>query len=150
MKLLLGILSVSLLSSSTMAQHRPNLDALIDRWAADNQVHVTKQARKEAHALELRSVEVGATGELEGSRQRGLGRSFWIERFPTIRLVVEPTPPRDYIVSINGEDCPPTERGLYKVPIGATNVRVERSGRAPCLWSGTLVDSRTQEVLCNF
>ena len=149
MKLLLGILSVSLLSSSTMAQHRPNLDALIDRWALDNQVHVTKQARKEAHALELRSVEVGATGEPE-AQQRSLGRSFWIERFPTIRLVVQPTPPRDYRVSINGEDCPPTERGLYKVPIGATNVRVERSGKASCLWSGTLVDSRTQEVLCNF
>src|SRR5262249_9699294 len=92
---------------SAMAQHRPNLDALIDRWAVDNQVHVTKQARKEAHALELRSVEVGATGELEGAQPRGLGRSFWIERFPTIRLVVEPTAPRDYSVSINGEDCPP-------------------------------------------
>jgi hypothetical protein len=43
MKLLLGILSVSLLTPSAMAQQRPNLDALIDRWAADNRVHVTDQ-----------------------------------------------------------------------------------------------------------
>jgi hypothetical protein len=74
----------------------------------------------------------------------------WLERFPTIHLIVQPVPPRDYNVTINGEDCPTTERGLYKVPFGRVEVRVERTGKPSCLWNGQLVDGRTQEVACNF
>lgn len=40
--------------------------------------------------------------------------------------------------------------GLYKVPIGTIEVRVVRSGKAPCLWRDTLVSSGTREVVCNF
>jgi hypothetical protein len=54
------------------------------------------------------------------------------------------------VVAINGEDCPATERGLYKVPAGPVMVRVVRTGKPPCVWNGNLEEGRTQEVPCNF
>src|SRR5262249_39637562 len=56
--------------------------------------------------------------------------SSWLERFPTVRVVVQPAPPVDYIVAINGEKCPP-EKGLYRVPAGLVDVQVTRVGKSP-------------------
>lgn len=153
-------LAVGLVSSSALAQSRPEVD-LINRWAADNQVYVTKQAREEMQAQAARTAgkrslkaEGAGVGEwqttAEAQEQAARTLSGWLARFPTIRLIVQPAPPRDYSVSINGEDCPTTERGLYKVPFGSVEVRVERAGKPPCVWSGRLTDGRTQEVPCNF
>jgi hypothetical protein len=120
----------------------------IDRWAEDNRVYVTKQLREEARAQQL---TVDEEGNVRGPTvPTGATAWTWMARFPTIHLIVQPIPPRDYSISINGEDCPATERSLYKVPVGPTTVRVERSGKAPCLWSGTMMDNRTQDVSCNF
>src|SRR5262245_16239890 len=41
-------------ASPVSAESVPSLDALIDRWAADNEVHVTRQARIDAHKWELK------------------------------------------------------------------------------------------------
>jgi hypothetical protein len=71
----------------------------------------------------------------------------FLETFPTIRIVVQPAPPRDYSVVINGEECPATEQGVYKVPGGWVDVRVERPGKPPCVWKGPLLKGK-QEVAC--
>jgi hypothetical protein len=182
MRLSFVALVISLVHSPALAQSRPTLDALIDRWAADNDVYVTKRVREEAIAEmvrpaspECRAVDVtpqnsdgsitkrkeqncqevtkaitAAPGETyEQTRFKG----FWagsIERYSTIRLSVQPAPPRDYTVAINGEDCQAIESGVYKVPNGPVEVRVVRPGKTPCRWSGRVTDGRTQEVVCNF
>jgi hypothetical protein len=146
MKLLSLVLAVVFVSLPAVAQ-----DPLdwIDRWADDNQVYVTKQVRAEAQSQQ---VIVDEEGNVRSPTHPSESQTAWtwMARFPTIHLIVQPTPPRDYEVTINRENCPATERSLYKVPAGPIELRVERSGKAPCLWSGTLVDSRTEEVSCNF
>jgi hypothetical protein len=160
MNLPLVVLAVSLVTSPGLAQSRPEVD-LINRWATDKQVYVTKQAREKTQAqaartagertLKVEGVGVRASQTTaEAQEQAARTLNGWLENFPTIRLIVQPAPPRDYSVAINGEDCPPTERGLYKVPSGLVQVRVERAGKPPCVWSGRLTDGRTQEVPCNF
>ena len=39
-----------------------------------------------------------------------------LARYPTIHLVVQPVPPRDYSVKINGEDYPATESSVWRAP----------------------------------
>jgi hypothetical protein len=62
-------------------------------------------------------------GEMSGPRVPETAWT-WMARFRTIRLIVQPTPPRDYTILISGEDCLATERSLYKVPDGFVTVRV--------------------------
>jgi hypothetical protein len=96
------------------------------------------------------SVCPAQSGELETdpSKLRAATEHF-LQKYPMIRLIVNPAPPRDYSVSINHQDCKATEKGLYKVLPGLTRVRVERSGKAPCEWSGRLLQGDSQEILCN-
>lgn len=74
----------------------------------------------------------------------------FLHEFPTIRLEVKPTPPRDYKVVINGEDCPATESGLYRVPPGDTTVNVTRADKPACTWSGQIQSGKEQLVSCQF
>jgi len=74
--------------------------------------------------------------------------SSWLERFPSVRVVVQPAPPIDYSIAINGEKCPP-EKGLYRVPAGLVKVQVTRSGKAPCIWHGSLLQGQVQDVSCS-
>jgi hypothetical protein len=182
---------VGLVTSPALAE--TDSDALTARWAAGNQVYVTKKAREAAFSkalaedAKLRNVSpvvaalpapqevqaqrepvarpmtdqeraavekarAAANAREEEERRERMAPTFntWLVRFPTIRLIVQPAPPRDYRVAINGEDCPATERGLYKVPAGPVMVRVVRTGKPPCVWNGNLEEGRTQEVPCNF
>jgi hypothetical protein len=141
MKFPIFVIATSVASSPALAQTQ--LGDPIDRWAAEKQVYVTKLARQEV----LDRVLGGALAETTQGRPPPR-ISTWLERFPTIRLIVQPAPPRDYSVAINGEFCPPTERGLYKVPAGPVEVRVTRGAKPPCVWSGNLADGLTQEVPC--
>jgi hypothetical protein len=52
--------------------------------------------------------------------------SAFVDKFATVHLTVKPVPPRDYQVVINGESCPATIRGLYRVSPGTTVVNVTR------------------------
>jgi hypothetical protein len=72
-----------------------------------------------------------------------------LERFPNIHLVVQPVPPRDYIVEINDERYPATESGLYGVAPGVVKVRVVRGTKPPCSWAGTVARGADQVVSCN-
>jgi hypothetical protein len=72
-----------------------------------------------------------------------------LEMFPNIRLVVQPVPPRDYIVEINDERYPATESGLYGVAPGTVKVRVLRGTKPPCSWAGTVARGADQVVSCN-
>jgi hypothetical protein len=117
----------------------------VDQWEKDKQVYVTKAVRQEVLA---RSLAEESLGETKPSRLQSV-ISNWLERFPTIRLVVQPSPPRDYQITINGEPCPPTEKSLYKVPAGTAEVRVIRGAMPPCVWRGQLKDGLTEEVRCN-
>jgi hypothetical protein len=73
-----------------------------------------------------------------------------LERFPNIRLVVQPVPPRDYTVHINGQRYEATERGLYGVAPGRVGVRVIRETKPPCAWEGMVLRDSEQLVSCNF
>ncbi len=73
-----------------------------------------------------------------------------LERFSTIKLVVKPVPPRDYKVIVNGEECPATEAGVYKVLPGESMVNAVRTGRPKCEWHGPIAPGATQEVDCSF
>lgn len=75
--------------------------------------------------------------------------SIVLDQLPTIHVVVEPAPPRDYRIVINGEDCPPTEESQYAAPAGAINVSVQRAGKKPCTWSGKLASGQAQQVKCS-
>jgi hypothetical protein len=70
-----------------------------------------------------------------------------LDSWPFIKLVVVPTPPRDYSIKINGKSMPATERSEYAVPVG-TNVQmiVTRSDYQPCSWNGRVV--KNEQVVC--
>jgi hypothetical protein len=128
------LISMALMSVLAAAEGPFDVADWIDRWATENQSYVTKQVRDEAP-------------EIRGPNLNLL--SFWIVKYPTIRLMVHPSPPVDYKILINSEDCPPTPSGLYKVPIGTAEVEVERMGRPPCRWRSMLEAAHTYDVSCN-
>ena len=168
--------SICLASSAAIAEDTS--DSLIDRWIADTNVYVTKTVRNEIYFQRLGCIrgpgecptnldsggrpittrqgdlmfddKSGKPGEASSDLKPAKSIDFWLEKYPVIRIVVQPAPPRDYKVSINGQDCPATEKGLYKVPIGIVDVRIQREGKPPCVWSGRLTNGGKQEVACNF
>jgi hypothetical protein len=70
-----------------------------------------------------------------------------LTRFPDIKIVVQPRPPLDYAVEINGSSYPATEKSLYGVAPGFTKVRITREGKNPCVWEGIVTD-KEQVVNC--
>jgi hypothetical protein len=71
-----------------------------------------------------------------------------LDKWPIIKLDVEPVPPRDYVVSINGQTVETTERSEYAVAPGTFVVMlVTRAKYAPCAWSGRV--DRNQQVTCH-
>src|SRR5262249_1648267 len=72
----------------------------------------------------------------------------YLQKFSTIKINVEPVPPRDYAVVINGENCPATEKGEYKVMPGESTVKVTRPPKPSCDWSGSIAEGATQLVAC--
>jgi hypothetical protein len=146
----LSLLAFCVAVSPALAQSRPSLGPLPGRGPDDEQMYVTQRAREEAIAQVAAAAEIAERGTSPAAEQTARALSGWLEKFPTIRLIVQPAPPRDYSVAINGEDCPATERGLYKVPSGSVEVRVVRAGKPPCVWTGNLTYGRTQDVPCDF
>lgn len=73
-----------------------------------------------------------------------------LNKLPTIFVVVTPVPPRDYRISINGQDVQVTDKSEYGVPRGKVKVSVIRSGKPPCTWAGTLRGSQNETVNCSF
>jgi hypothetical protein len=72
-----------------------------------------------------------------------------LQKFPQIHIVVQPVPPRDYSVKINGRIYDATERALYGVAAGAiVMVRIERVGKPACDWSGRVSEDQVQTVTC--
>ncbi|MCO6177464.1 hypothetical protein [Ciceribacter sp. RN22] len=74
--------------------------------------------------------------------------SFQIERLPTITVVVDPAPPVDYLIEINGERVRAIDKGRYRVDKGDVVVRVTRASRQDCFWRGTLQAGDEQQVTC--
>jgi hypothetical protein len=74
--------------------------------------------------------------------------SLQLERLPSITVVVDPVPPVDYLIEINGERVRTTDKGKYRVDIGDVIVRVTRASRQDCLWKGTLQAGAEQQVAC--
>jgi hypothetical protein len=74
--------------------------------------------------------------------------SAFLEKFATVHLTVQPAPPRDYKVEINGDDCDATDQGLYVVMPGRTTVDVTRPQKPACNWSGEIGAGKTQLVNC--
>jgi hypothetical protein len=154
MKLLLltsASFAISRVTSTVLAQSSSQIEGWINRWAAENEVYVTKGVRREVRGTfswpRPRGGKPVATNvePIDPYRVR-----VWIAKFPIIRLIVEPTPSKDYTVTVNGEDCTGQTREMYKVPTGNAEVRVERPGKPPCVWIGRVNMGQTQEVACKF
>jgi hypothetical protein len=148
------ILMTAALASPASAQSRSDLTRLTDSWAKENKVFVTASARKQ---LSEKLMVMGAypTGpakkayKAEKKAEKAYYAAFgFLRKFPAVRVTVRPVPPIDYTVAINGQDCPP-DVGVYKVHVGAVEVRVVRTGKPPCTWKGTLSEGQTQAVACN-
>ncbi|MDE5457639.1 hypothetical protein GWE18_33470 [Bradyrhizobium sp. CSA112] len=75
---------------------------------------------------------------------------LWLQRFPTIRVIVQPTPPREFLLTINGEPCPATEKAIYRVPAGAVTVRVWRQGSSTYEKTYNAVAGQVYDVQCAF
>jgi hypothetical protein len=72
-----------------------------------------------------------------------------LEMYPKLHIVVQPIPPRDYSVKINGRIYQATETSLYGVSSSVVvTVRVERLGKPPCEWSGKLPKGQVQTIAC--
>jgi hypothetical protein len=72
-----------------------------------------------------------------------------LQKYPKVHLIVKPVPPRDYSVKINGSTYEATEPSLYGVLSGAfTTIRVERSGKPPCLWAGVVSADDEVQIDC--
>jgi hypothetical protein len=70
--------------------------------------------------------------------------------YPQIHVLVQPVPPRDYLVRVNGRTYASTEEGLYGVRADElVMVRVERMGKPPCDWSGTVPSGQIMSVKCD-
>jgi hypothetical protein len=72
----------------------------------------------------------------------------FLEKYSTIKLIVKPAPPRDYKVTVNGEECPATEAGIYKVMPGESVVKATRPSKPQCDWHGPIAPGAVQEVNC--
>jgi len=73
----------------------------------------------------------------------------FFEKYSTIKLIVNPAPPRDYKVIVNGEECPATEAGTYKVMPGESVVNATRPSKPQCEWHGPIAPGAVQEVNCS-
>jgi hypothetical protein len=73
----------------------------------------------------------------------------FLEKYSTIKLIVKPAPPRDYHVVVNGEPCPATDAGVYKVLPGESIVNATRPDKPKCEWRGSIAPGAVQEVDCS-
>ena len=73
----------------------------------------------------------------------------FLVKYSTIKLLVKPAPPRDYKVIVNGEECPATEAGIYKVMPGESAVKVSRPSKPECEWRGSIGPAGVQEIDCS-
>jgi hypothetical protein len=87
-------------------------------------------------------------GLIEAGMQAVADNTFF-ETYATIHITVVPASPRDYKIVINGEDCPPTEKSIYKVLPGKTTVSVSRASKQPCAWTGRIASGKKAEVKCS-
>jgi hypothetical protein len=63
-----------------------------------------------------------------------------LDTWPTIKLVVMPVPPRDYVVMLNGSRKNATEQSEYIVPRGTVvELVVSRPDMKPCEWKERVV-----------
>jgi len=82
---------------------------------------------------------------------RALNSSFLVtqlERLPRVVFYVEPVPPKDFVIEINGEVAELTDRLEYAVDPGWVNVRVTRNLKPDCSWAGELKPGAMQAVNC--
>jgi hypothetical protein len=73
----------------------------------------------------------------------------FLEKYSTIKLIVKPAPPRDYHVVVNGEPCPATDAGIYKVLPGESIINATRPDKPKCEWHGSIAPGAVQEVDCS-
>lgn len=71
-----------------------------------------------------------------------------LRKRPRIKITVEPIPPIDYVILINGNLERTTEQGEYLVDEGLTQVLVHRGEREDCTWEGTLAEGDVKLVHC--
>jgi hypothetical protein len=106
------------------------LQAITEGWTQENGILVTMGVQTELQ-------NTATIYKTRGDVVRAL------HRFPVIHLVVFPVPPRDYNVYINGRNYPATERSLYAVLGGETEIQVDRVGKKRCSWKDRVVSDVT-------
>jgi hypothetical protein len=117
---------------------------VVKKW--DPSVRAEAWRTKKDQVADTATLTANALDRLATLRAVG----FWLERYPTIRVIVRPTPPKDFLLTINGELCPATEKAMYRVPIGAVTIRVWRQGSAPCEKTYAASEGQVYDVHCVF
>jgi hypothetical protein len=133
-------------------------DRLLDTYASSTGAYITTGARQFAKTIPKSKHEKWAKWRRPlYAYAGGSSSSSWswntfaiVSKLPTVVLSVQPVPPKNYQVWINGEKCPLTDTAKYLVPPGTIQVKVTYPGKTPCNWSGTLSGSDEQEVDCAF
>lgn len=118
--------------------------AVEKKFGGSSSVLATIQSNSLAKA-ETKEME-SATNQIATTQNVGL----WLQRFPTIRVIVQPTPPKEFLLTINGEACPATEKAMYRVPAGTVTVRVWRQGSAVCEKTHNTSPGSIYDVTCAF
>jgi hypothetical protein len=73
---------------------------------------------------------------------------LWLQAHPLIRLSVQPDPPKDYAVRINGTEL--AVGSSYRVLAGNVVVEVSRAGQQPCVWKEIVKGPAERLVECKF
>jgi hypothetical protein len=112
--------------------------AAVQQWTSQTGIVLTEEARERVirTPIPTATVSIQSFGPSLGS-------------LPVITIVVQPSPPRDYAVEINGKPVRVTEQGRYGLPPGPNAVLVSRSGKSPCSWRGVLAEGTQTTVNCN-
>ena len=98
----------------------------------------------------LATVSAPAYAQSDPADRAAQSLGLWLEKFPTVQVIVTPKPPQDFQLTINGEACPSTEKALYRVPSGQIVVKVWRKGTTVCEKTYTAAPGSVYEVACTF
>ena len=120
--------------------------ATVDKFGGSSNVLATIQSHTFGKADTTAIDKAAVANQMATTHNVGL----WLQKFPTIRVIVQPTPPKEFLLTINGEACPATEKAMYRVPAGTVTVRVWRQGSPVCEKTHNTSPGSTYDVACTF
>lgn len=138
--------------ASSTGLEKGDIDTITDALLANGSISIASKPDSTLSVYDLTGMMVYETND--PTKVQLLRNPFefistkMIDRFPFIKVEVDPTPPLDYIVEIYGREYQATEKGEYGVPPGRVDVQVRRGNRPPCKWSGEVREGERHVLTC--